>query len=247
MQPLKNKPIKPAIPSATVILLRDNASSLAEFEVLLLQRNPTIKNHGGAWVFPGGKIEQADLPMDAAQHQFDPQIHFSGLSPEVAEAALKQAACRETMEEARIHLPSKNLAPCARWLTPQILPRRFDTYFYYAKMPAQEVTVDGSEITDYQWITASDALDMHHHGELALPPPTYVSLQHLRKYPCSTSVIKTSTAAPTPFFEPVWVKTEKGFCTLYREDAAYQSLDLNDHRQQHRLYVNNGICQYIKD
>ncbi len=235
-----------AIPSATVILLRDRPSPAAELEILLLQRNPAIKNHGGAWVFPGGKLEPSDILSEHRGPSFLPHEHFSSLEAGIAKRALKTAACRETMEEANISLAEEGLYASARWLTPARLPKRFDTYFYYAEMPSQEVIVDGSEITDFQWLTTADALAMHHQGELALPPPTYVSLQHLSRYSSSKSVI-TNNATVTPFFEPILVKTDDGFCTLYREDAAYHTLDLADRSHQHRLFVRNGICEYIQD
>ncbi len=50
-----------AHPSATIVLLRDAAGAL---EVLLVRRNEKLDFHGGAWVFPGGRIDAADLDGD---------------------------------------------------------------------------------------------------------------------------------------------------------------------------------------
>ena len=44
----------PAIPAATVILLRENNG---QPEVLMLHKNQEI-DFGGLWVFPGGRIEE---------------------------------------------------------------------------------------------------------------------------------------------------------------------------------------------
>ena len=51
-----------AVPSATVIVLRDVGSRM---EALLLRRNSKIAFHGGAWVFPGGHIDLEDQSLDA--------------------------------------------------------------------------------------------------------------------------------------------------------------------------------------
>ena len=49
----------PLIPAATVILLRDAMDGL---EVLMLRRNRALRAFGGAWVFPGGRVDDTDGP-----------------------------------------------------------------------------------------------------------------------------------------------------------------------------------------
>jgi 8-oxo-dGTP pyrophosphatase MutT (NUDIX family) len=51
--------LPPAIPAATVVLLRDAAGGL---ETLMLRRNSKLAFAGGAWVFPGGRIDPEDYP-----------------------------------------------------------------------------------------------------------------------------------------------------------------------------------------
>ena len=46
----------PVQPAATVAPLRDGAHGL---EVLLLQRSPALVFAPGAWVFPGGRVDEA--------------------------------------------------------------------------------------------------------------------------------------------------------------------------------------------
>src|SRR5690348_4693324 len=50
-----------AAPAATVVLVRDGERGL---EVLLAKRSSTLEFHGGAWVFPGGRIDPEDYADD---------------------------------------------------------------------------------------------------------------------------------------------------------------------------------------
>ena len=52
----------PAIPAATVILLRDIDGD-GKPEVLMLRKNSKIA-FGGMWVFPGGRIDPEDFPEE---------------------------------------------------------------------------------------------------------------------------------------------------------------------------------------
>lgn len=47
----------------------------------------------------------------------------------------------------------------AHWITPEMMPKRFDTYFYMARAPQDHIGAhDGSESVDSVWITANQAL-----------------------------------------------------------------------------------------
>jgi 8-oxo-dGTP pyrophosphatase MutT (NUDIX family) len=92
----------PPLASATVVLLRDEPQK--GLEVFLLRRHTASAVLGGAFVFPGGKLDPADC--DAALHAFldtSPQaLHRAlgemDLSVETA-AGLYVAAVREVLEE----------------------------------------------------------------------------------------------------------------------------------------------------
>ena len=88
--------------SATVVLLRD--APQAGLEVFLLRRHTASAVLGGAYVFPGGKLDDADCApelharLDQTVHQLHAQLAEPELSPEVA-AGLYVAAVREALEE----------------------------------------------------------------------------------------------------------------------------------------------------
>ncbi|MFM8861560.1 MAG: NUDIX hydrolase, partial [Acidimicrobiia bacterium] len=53
-------PNKIPVPAATVVLVRDAIDGRPGVEVLLARRNSKIYFAGGAWVFPGGRIDVED-------------------------------------------------------------------------------------------------------------------------------------------------------------------------------------------
>lgn len=68
----------------------------------------------------------------------------------------------------------------ARWLTPPIIPKRFDTFFYLVETPAgQEARHDGREAVENEWVTAHEALRRAEAGERTILFPTRQNLRLL--------------------------------------------------------------------
>jgi 8-oxo-dGTP pyrophosphatase MutT (NUDIX family) len=96
------------------------------------------------------------------------------------EVAHRSAAVRELAEEAGIELPADELVAYSRWITPKVVPIRFDTRFYLALAPAHSPPrPDGAETVDAAWFAPRAALDAHHAGELPLVFPTIKHLESL--------------------------------------------------------------------
>ncbi|TDB74869.1 NUDIX domain-containing protein [Micromonospora sp. KC723] len=77
----------------------------------------------------------------------------------------------------RLTLRSDLLLPWSRWITPEFEPRRFDTYFFLALLPEGQRTRDVSGEADHtMWVRPADALARAEAGELAMLPPTLVTL-----------------------------------------------------------------------
>jgi 8-oxo-dGTP pyrophosphatase MutT (NUDIX family) len=71
----------------------------------------------------------------------------------------------------------------ARWVTPSMNPRRFDTRFLIGRMPAgQEPCPDGTETERCGWYTPAAALDAYFAGEIELIPPTVRTLDDLARF-----------------------------------------------------------------
>lgn len=101
--------------SASIVLLRDCASGL---QVLLMQRSKRSAVLGGAYVFPGGKLEHGDsAPATLARLDCAPGALQQALGePQLDEpkaAGLFVAAIRETAEEVGVFLCQPNSAPPA--------------------------------------------------------------------------------------------------------------------------------------
>lgn len=159
-----NPGLVPSAPkdAATVVLLRPAA---AGFEVLMLGRTRTMDFAPGAHVFPGGSVDASD-------------------------AGVLAAAVRETAEECGVLLSADDLVPWARWITPEVSPRRYDTWFFVAEMPSgQHVTVSDAESDTAEWLRPADALDAARSGRITLLPPTAVVLADLAGFDSVTAVL----------------------------------------------------------
>ena len=139
--------------AASIVVLRD--SPLGP-EVLLVQRNPAQRFMGGAWVFPGGALHADDADHAAA-------------------------AVRELREEAGIALPAgAEVAHWSRWITPEEVKVRFDTWFFVAAAPpGAEARPDGGECVDARWLRPAAALEASSRDEIMLVFPTIKHLEAL--------------------------------------------------------------------
>jgi 8-oxo-dGTP pyrophosphatase MutT (NUDIX family) len=136
----------------------------------------------GVWVFPGGAVDSTDGD---------------------GEEAHRAAAVRELAEEARISLPADELIAYSRWITPKVVPIRFDTRFYLALAPAHSPpTPDGSETVDADWFQPQRALDMHAGGELPLVFPTIKHLESLLGFNNSAEALEAARSREVKAVEP---------------------------------------------
>jgi 8-oxo-dGTP pyrophosphatase MutT (NUDIX family) len=177
--------VEPAVPrpAATVILLRRGGKHAERgLQVLLVQRNPEARFMPGVWVFPGGSVDMVDGD---------------------GEDAHRAAAVRELAEEAGIEVPADELIAYSRWITPKVVPIRFDTRFYLALAPAHSPPrPDGSETVDAGWFEPQAALDSHHAGELPLVFPTIKHLESLVGYANSGEALEAARRREVKTVEP---------------------------------------------
>ncbi len=210
---------QPLLPAATLVLLRDDPEGL---RVLLLRRHRRLAFHGGAWVFPGGRIEPAE---------------WAAGKPDLL-AAARRAAVRETREEAGLSLLPAACVPLSRWTTPRGLRRRFVTWFFAARVaPDALVRIDGREIVESRWLTPAAALDARQAGLLALPPPTFVTLWELSGWGDAQTALAHLAARPLPRFSPRPCTAGDVPILIFRGDAACGGGPLEGPGPRHRLVM----------
>ncbi len=182
---LRDEGEAPAVPrpAATVILLRRGGKHAERgLEILLVQRNPEARFMPGVWVFPGGAVDESDGN---------------------GEEAHRVAAARELSEEAGIEVPAEEMVAYSRWITPRVVPIRFDTRFYLALAPAHSPPQpDGSETVDAGWFGPQDALDRHHAGELPLVFPTIKHLESLVDFANAEEALEAARRREVKAVEP---------------------------------------------
>lgn len=67
---------------------------------------------------------------------------------------------RDMAETEGLDYALDTLIPFAHWITPEVMPKRFDTWFFLAPAPADQIGVhDGSESVESEWVGAQAALD----------------------------------------------------------------------------------------
>jgi 8-oxo-dGTP pyrophosphatase MutT (NUDIX family) len=162
-------------PAASVILVRGGGEAL---EVLLVQRTHEARFMAGAWVFPGGAVDEGEDARDAA--------------------------IRELHEEAGVAVADRDaLVAFSRWITPPQVKRRFDTFFFVTALPARaEAVIDGSECVALGWFTPRGALDAHRRGDLLLVFPTIKHLEQLELFATADALIEHARGRDVHPVEP---------------------------------------------
>ena len=219
----QNDPVPEAKLSATLILAREGASGI---ECLLLRRNPELRVMGGAWVFPGGKVDETDSGND----EYTLSV---------------TAALRELAEETNLHVSDSELVYFSRWLTPEIVKYRFDTRFFLAPFTGDELpVVDGEEIVDFQWIPAGNAVSLQNQGELVVAPPTLVSLIDVAQHQSVSALCDSLAQREPPFFFPKIRAEGEDRVFLYPGDHGYEEGNPASGDPCHRTTLSRGRYQY---
>lgn len=82
-----------------------------------------------------------------------------------------------------LQLAADGMQYFSHWLTPESAPRRFDTRFFIAQMPAeQETAAHAWETADAEWVTPAAALAAADAGRWQMISPTLVTLACLARY-----------------------------------------------------------------
>ena len=156
----------------------------------------------GVWVFPGGGVD----PEDGE-----------------GEGGYRACAVRELEEEAGIALPEdEELILFSRWITPEVISRRFDAWFFLALAPAHTPPEpDGVETTEAGWFEPAAALTAQEAGELALAFPTISQLKSLLPFATATEAIEAHRGRPVEPILPKVIGTREEHRVVLPGDPDY--------------------------
>ncbi|MFK4730578.1 NUDIX domain-containing protein [Agromyces mediolanus] len=216
--------------AATVVLLRDGELGL---EVLLAERPHDRGSFRGAWVFPGGAVDDADA---------------HGAAIDDVESA-RRAAVRETREEIGIDVDPDELVAFSHWVPPMIAQKRLVTTFFAARMPDGEIRPAPEELVAVAWIRPGEALARHAAGAMTLWPPTWVTLHGLAAEASADAALARFRRRELHRFAGRF--DEAGTTILWQEDAAYLATDgdaasgIGTEGPRHRLVMTGLPWQYL--
>jgi 8-oxo-dGTP pyrophosphatase MutT (NUDIX family) len=257
--------------AATVIIVRNRDGE--QYELFLMRRHSNQSFMGGAFVFPGGRLDEADCEPDLgplleglANGLAGRLLMEPGL-PENRARGLFVAALRETFEEtgvilardaagtlldlardgtadryrahrrdlqegrttfpaiARregIRLAVDRLVPYARWITPDIESKRFDTRFFLARLPGGQAPVhDNRELTESRWIAPGEALRLHAEKAILLMPPTLKTMEELNRFRTADELFATARSREIRPILPQPFSVNGAFGVLLPHDPQY--------------------------
>jgi 8-oxo-dGTP pyrophosphatase MutT (NUDIX family) len=112
----------------------------------------------------------------------------------------------------------------SHWITPEPAPKRYDTRFFVAALPAGQVPVhDDYETVDTVWVRPGDALERAKRGELDLIFPTMKNLQAIGRFETSAELLDAAAlVGRVPAILPRVVADERGFRILLPGDEGYE-------------------------
>jgi 8-oxo-dGTP pyrophosphatase MutT (NUDIX family) len=114
------------------------------------------------------------------------------------------------------------LVPYAHWITPEGMPKRFDTWFFLAAAPPEQVGAhDGRESTDSIWVSPREALAGGESGRFKLPFPTTRNLIRLGKQPSVRAALDDMRGKPIVTVMPVMTKINGGRQLRIPREAGY--------------------------
>ncbi len=222
--------LPPATPAATLVIFRHAPTGGAP-QVLMVQRAKEMRFAGGAAVFPGGRVDDAEralaqqLGADGAT-AIDEQaariaavretLEETGLAvgfhqrPSLAEARRARAVLLDTGELAPMladlgwTLDLNRLVPFSRWRPRHKEIRVFDTRFYLADLGtgAVDLAVDDTENTHLFWASATEALALADRGEIKVIFPTRRNLERLALFGSYADALSHVAEFPSQMITP---------------------------------------------
>jgi hypothetical protein len=146
--------------------------------------------------------------LDSAAHLVNEKIANGEIH--IGRPAIKAGEKLTVLDNGMV-LALDELVPYAHWITPEGMPKRFDTWFFLAAAPPEQVGAhDGKESTDSIWVSPREALEGGESGRFKLPFPTTRNLIRLGKQAGVKAALDDSKSRPVVTVMPVMTKLNGG-------------------------------------
>lgn len=118
------------------------------------------------------------------------------------------------------------MLPYAHWVTPAVSPKRFDTHFFIAPAPPEQLAQhDGSEAVAAFWVRPADALAECAQGTRTIMYPTLSNLALLSESPDVASALNATRRRPLRRIQPTLSRRPDGkLLPTLAADAGYPAL-----------------------
>ena len=119
-------------------------------------------------------------------------------------------------------LACDRLVHYAHWITPEMMPKRFDTHFFLAIAPADQLLVhDGYESVDSVWLSPRAAMEDAASGARTIIFPTLCNIEKIADHAsCADAIAATQSSGVVPVL-PWTEKREDGTYLCIPEEAGY--------------------------
>ena len=132
-------------------------------------------------------------------------------------AAHRTALCEHktsflrVLADSGMQLALDALIPYAHWITPEGLPKRYDTWFFLAAAPPDQLGAhDGKELTESVWVSPREAIEGGDSGRFKLPFPTLRNLIKLGKQATVQAALDEARGKPVVTVVPVMTQVDGG-------------------------------------
>ena len=164
------------------------------------------------------------LARERGQGALLPESRVRPLESRYREALVGgKAGLIDVAGEHALEIATDLLVPFAHWVTPEFMPKRFDTFFYLVPAPTDQVAAhDGSESVDSLWIRPADAVADGQSGQRTVIFPTMSNLMKLARSKTVAEAIERARREPLVTVRP-WVReTPDGKRLCITPEAGYE-------------------------
>lgn len=117
----------------------------------------------------------------------------------------------DIVRQENLALAADLMVPFAHWITPEVVPKRFDTHFFLIAAPVVQLGAhDGGESVEGLWITPQQALSEAKAGTRTLVFATRMNLEKLARYRTVAEAVEITRSRPVVTVMPKAMKTPEG-------------------------------------